>query len=46
MGALRPLLGLQDGDLLDATAVKEEAPQDEEEPSGGAKYVNAPYVAL
>ena len=46
MGALRPLLGLQDGDLLDATAVKEEAPQAEEEPASGAKYVNAPYVVL
>lgn len=46
MGALRSLLGLHDGDLLDATATKEETPQVEEEPSGGAKYVNAPYVVL
>ena len=46
MGALRPLLGLQDGDLLDATAVKKEVPQVEEEPAFGAKYVNAPYVVL
>jgi hypothetical protein len=46
MGALRPLLGLHDGDLLDATAVKEEAPQPEEEPDFTTKYVNAPYVVL
>jgi hypothetical protein len=46
MGALRPLLGLQDGDLLDATAVKEEAPQAEEEPTFGAQYVNAAYIVL
>ena len=47
MAALRPLLGLHDGDLLDATAVKEETPQvEEEEPDYGAKYVNAPYVVL
>jgi hypothetical protein len=46
MGALRPLLGLHDGDLLDATAVKEEAPQPEQEPDFAAKYVNAPYVVL
>jgi hypothetical protein len=46
MEALRPLLGLHDGDLLAETVVKEEAPQAEEEPIFGAKYVNAPYVVL
>ena len=47
MGALRPLLGLHDGDLLDATAVKEETPHKHEEPDvATTKYVNTPYVVL
>lgn len=48
MDVLRPLLGLHDGELLDATMVEETVePETEEAPGTKAiSFVNSPYVAL
>ncbi|MBN1877769.1 MAG: hypothetical protein JXA33_26345 [Anaerolineae bacterium] len=45
--ALRPLLGLKNGDLLDSTVIKKQAPEMQEALDfGSAKYFNIPYVTL